>query len=202
ESPAFGQNEILAVNDHQFLVLERDGKAGANAAFKRLFLIDIAGATDVSGITALPSTGIPDGVMAVKKTPFLDLLDPAFGLAGATFPEKIEGLAFGPDLPDGRHTLVVTSDNDFIAGNASKLFVFAIDAAALPGFASQQASFPALCVDPAPVECPAAGACTLPGSCNPGTGTCSALTLPAGTPVGAQTAGDCRQTVCDAAGNV
>src|SRR6185369_8336574 len=41
ESPAYGQNEILAVNDHQFLVLERDGRAGASAAFKRLFLIDI-----------------------------------------------------------------------------------------------------------------------------------------------------------------
>ena len=28
DSPAYGINEILAVNDHQFLVLERDGKGG------------------------------------------------------------------------------------------------------------------------------------------------------------------------------
>ena len=46
EDKAFGVNEILAVNDHQFLVLERDGNGlGGNgvAAFKRLYLIDLEG---------------------------------------------------------------------------------------------------------------------------------------------------------------
>ena len=38
-------------------------------------------------------------------------------MVGADFPEKIEGLAFGPDLPDGRHLLLVTNDNDFEADN-------------------------------------------------------------------------------------
>ena len=31
-------------NDHQFLVLERDDRAGAAATFKKLFLVDVAGA--------------------------------------------------------------------------------------------------------------------------------------------------------------
>jgi hypothetical protein len=47
----------------------------------------------------------------VKKELFIDLLDPALNLA-PTIPEKLEGLAWGPDLPDGRHVLYVTSDND------------------------------------------------------------------------------------------
>jgi hypothetical protein len=201
-SPSYGNNEILAVNDHQLLVLERDGKGGTSAAFKRLFLIDTAGATDISGVASLPTTGVPAGVTPVAKTLFLDLLDPAFGLAGASFPEKIEGLAFGPDLPDGRHTLVVTSDNDFVATADSKLYVFAIDAAALPGYVAQTASFSSVCAVPAPVTCPATGACSLPGICNPGNGTCSAPVVAAGTLVGAQIAGDCRSQQCDGAGNL
>src|SRR5262249_48908734 len=58
---------------------------------------------------------------------FIDLLDPAFGLVGATFPEKIEGLAFGPDLQGGRHVLVVTNDNDFVPTQPNRFLVFAID---------------------------------------------------------------------------
>src|SRR6185295_7858186 len=183
DSASHGNNEILAVNGHQFLVLERDGKAGAQAQDKKLFLIDIAKATDISDIASLPTTGIPDGVVPVAKTMFLDLLDPAFGLAGAGFPEKIEGLSFGPDLPDGRHTLVVTSDNDFLSGNDSRFFVFAIEPRALPGFVAQQATFPATCALPVPVTCPVQGSsevCRLPGTCNPGTEVCSAPTVPAG----------------------
>jgi len=86
DSPSFGVNEMVAINDHQFLVIERDGKGGTSAAVKRLNLVDISGATDVSGVAALPSTGLPAGVTAVKKSLFLDLLDPAFALAGAAFP--------------------------------------------------------------------------------------------------------------------
>jgi Esterase-like activity of phytase len=133
-----GVNEILAVNDHEFLVLERDGNAGASAAFKKIFKIDLAGATDVSGVANLPQTGpLPSGITPVSKAPFLDLLDPAFGLAGAAFPEKIEGLAFGPNLPDGRHLLLVTSDNDFFANQDSKIFAFATPPETLPGFKPQ-----------------------------------------------------------------
>ena len=50
-------------------------------------------------------------------TPFIDLLEPAFGLNlndANAIAEKIEGLAWGPDLPDGRHLLYVISDNDLI----------------------------------------------------------------------------------------
>ena len=133
-----GVNEILAVNDHEFLVIERDGNAGSAAAFKKIFHIDIAAASDIRAVAALPQTGTPDGVTPVSKSPFLDLLDPTFRLAGAPFPEKIEGLAFGPDLTDGRHLLIVTNDNDFVPTQANRFFAFAIDRSDLPQFAPQQ----------------------------------------------------------------
>jgi hypothetical protein len=44
--------------------------------------------------------------------------------------EKIEGMAWGPDLPDGRHVLYVTSDNDLNTANPTQIYAFAIDASA------------------------------------------------------------------------
>jgi hypothetical protein len=131
-----GVNEILAINDHEFLVIERDGSSGVAAKFKKIFRIDINGATDVSKRAALPRIGSA-GFKPVSKMLFIDLLDPAYGLAGAAFPEKIEGLAFGPDLPDGRHVLYVTSDNDLSSTKPTWFYAFAITADALPKFQRQ-----------------------------------------------------------------
>ena len=138
EAASNGLNEILAIDDQRFLVIERDGRAGAAAQFKRIYKIDLSAASDIRNVKSLPSTGVPAEIVPVAKTLFLDLLDPAYGLAGAGFPEKIEGLAFGPTLPTGQRTLLVTADNDFFANQPSKMFVFGIDAADLPEFQAQQ----------------------------------------------------------------
>lgn len=121
-------SEMLAINDHEFLVIERDGGAGDKAKDKKIMRADFGAATDVTAIESLPEKGLPAGTAAAKTSVFIDLLDPKFALAGAKFPAKIEGLAFGPDLPDGRRTLVVTSDNDFKNDEASFVWVFAVDA--------------------------------------------------------------------------
>ena len=134
-----GVSEIVAINDHEFLVDERDGAGLGNgdaAKVKQLFKINLTGATDVSGIASLTST-----TPAVSKTLFFDIRAAlnANGIVDTQIPAKIEGLAFGDDLADGRHTLWVTNDNDFDVANAgdNKFFVFAIDAADLPGFQAQ-----------------------------------------------------------------
>ncbi|HNF88757.1 MAG TPA: esterase-like activity of phytase family protein, partial [Thiobacillaceae bacterium] len=142
DGKSYGVSEILAVNDHELLVLERDGKAGADAAFKKVFRIDLSGASDIRSLQKMDASGAPSGVAPVAKSLFLDFLDPAFGLAGAGFPEKMEGLAFGPDLADGRHLLIVTNDNDFKADTGNRFFAFAIDGADLPGFQAQQVGCP------------------------------------------------------------
>lgn len=122
-----GVNEILAINSHELLVIERDGKGGTETEFRKLFRIDLAQATDVSQIASLPSKTLPDQVQPVSKSVWLDFLNPAFGLAGPSMPEKIEGLAFGPMLPDGRRTLIVTIDNDLQTQVPSWFWVFAFN---------------------------------------------------------------------------
>src|SRR5262245_36143626 len=139
DSASNGLNEIVAVNDHEFLVIERDGRAGAAAQFKKIFKIDIAGATDVREVAKLPTSGpLPGGATPVSKTLLFDMLDPKFGLAGATFPEKLEGLAFGPRLDDGRLLLFVVNDNDFIQTQSTNFYAFAIDNFELPDYVEQE----------------------------------------------------------------
>ena len=134
-----GATEILAINDHEFLVLERDGRglnSGNSAQFKKIFRIDIAAATDISGVASLPTTSTPAGVTPVSKVLFLDVLV-ATGIPGSQFPEKLEGMTFGPDLADGRRVLVVSADNDFRSNIDSWFLAFAFDPADLPGYVPQ-----------------------------------------------------------------
>jgi hypothetical protein len=126
-----GVSEILAINDHEFLVVERDNRSNLQTppqapTRKKIYKIDINGATDVSGVDSLPAGPLPADIAPVQKTLFIDLLDPAFNLS-PTIAEKIEGLAWGPDLPDGRHVLYVTSDNDLNPNLDTQLYAFAID---------------------------------------------------------------------------
>ncbi len=132
DNAEYGLSEIVAVGEHEFIVIERDGKEGQAAKFKRLFRINTSTATDVSSLTSLPSAGLPNDVRPVRKRLFMDMLDARFGLAGPQFPGKIEGLAFGPDLPDGKRLLLIMSDNDFHTAVPTWIFAFAVDAALLP----------------------------------------------------------------------
>jgi Esterase-like activity of phytase len=128
-----GVCDILAINDHEFLVIDRDNRSNLQSppqapTRKKIYKIDLNGATDVSGIESLPAGALPAGVTPVSKTLFIDLLDADLNLA-PTIPEKIEGLAWGPDLPDGRHVLYVISDNDLNPSLATQIYSFAIDPA-------------------------------------------------------------------------
>ncbi|MGY6214463.1 esterase-like activity of phytase family protein [Methylolobus aquaticus] len=137
ERPANGLSEILAINDHEFLIIEHDSKPAAETTFKSIFRVDLNGATDVRSIAALPSTGttVSDGggtnqVTPVAKTLFVDLLRAGI----PDMPEKVEGLTFGPDLADGRHLLIASADNDFERERASRFLAFAVDPGDLPRY--------------------------------------------------------------------
>jgi hypothetical protein len=118
--------EMLAIDDHRFLVIERDGQEGQSAAFKKIMKIDLADASDVSSIESLAPKKLPQGVKPVRKSVFIDLLDSRYGLAGPHLAQKQEGLAWGPSLPDGRKLLWVCVDNDFKPGTSCEFYAFAV----------------------------------------------------------------------------
>jgi hypothetical protein len=142
-----GVNEILAINDHEFLVLERDNRTFLTGAtndpkLKRIYKIDLKkngtnDVTDVSDVVSLPETGAAlsgMGIVAVKKTLFIDMLKDVYKVDATrtikdVIAEKIESLTWGPDLPDGRHVLYVASDNDLNPDNPTQIYAFAINEA-------------------------------------------------------------------------
>ncbi|MBX9735484.1 MAG: esterase-like activity of phytase family protein [Phycisphaerales bacterium] len=98
-----GLVELLALDNRYLLALERSFSTGVGNAVS-LYLIDLQGATDISGINSL--VGAP-GVVGVQRTLLLDL-----GTLGITL-DNLEALALGPVLPTGEQTLIVLSDNNF-----------------------------------------------------------------------------------------
>lgn len=123
---SIGISAITAINDHEFLVIERDNRGlGVDppaspteegillnpVASKRIYKIDLTGATDVSNVS-LTGTNSLGGIVPVTKTLFLDIQAELEG-AGKLIPEKIEGLAIGPQLNDGSYALLVGTDNDY-----------------------------------------------------------------------------------------
>ncbi len=128
-----GISALVAINDHEFLVLERNNRGlgvDANLANpnKKVFRIDLTGATDVSHINL--ATAAVGSYTAVSKeaTPWLDLASsgtrahPSLAALGGVSPEKWEGLAIGPRLNDGSHLVLAGTDNDYsVTQNASSV---------------------------------------------------------------------------------
>jgi len=123
EDKSHGISEISHLEGSKFLAIERDGK---EAKFKKIVIFDISNATDVSNIERLPGNGLPASIIPVRKRVLIDLLHPKYGLAGKDFPEKIEGLAKGPDLENGQKSIFIASDNDFEADEPIRIWWFAI----------------------------------------------------------------------------
>jgi hypothetical protein len=119
---SIGVSSITWIGGTRFLVIERDNRgegpdnliAGAlqPVGSKRVYMIDIAGATNVAGtVLNTSNTALPPGVTAVSKMLFLDVAG-ALTAAGQIVPEKIEGLTIGPRI-DGGFALILATDNDF-----------------------------------------------------------------------------------------
>ena len=134
------QSELLALNDHQFLVLARDSSVGPTfpaapgSVYRSIDLLDISGATNIAGTAYDTATTpvAPKGVLNSSIKPvayqkFLDINDNAqlnrFGLHngapgdGNDLYEKWESMAVVPvgdrQAPND-YFLFVGSDNDFI----------------------------------------------------------------------------------------
>jgi hypothetical protein len=145
KAKAFNSSEVLALNDHELLVLERDGKGlgdDSKAAVKRIYKVDLKGAEDVSALEGAATLL----ARAPQKTLFLDIFAKltAAGLKAEEIPAKLEGMAFGEDVVVGaqlRHTLYIANDNDFLAvtpggkANPNQWFVFSFGDEDLQGSA-------------------------------------------------------------------
>ncbi len=140
------QSEMVALDDHRFLILSRDsiglGSKPGPEVFKAVLLVDVSGATNLAGtdyeITTRPIAPAQDGrnvldpaIRPATTAVLVNLLNPddlgRFGLNihneapdENTLSEKWEAMALAPALdPQAPDTffLFVGNDNDFITRN-------------------------------------------------------------------------------------
>ncbi|WP_305092860.1 esterase-like activity of phytase family protein [Prescottella sp. R16] len=96
-----GATEILAIDDDEFLVIERGAVPGSGVE-AQVFWTTTAGATSVNGKATLDGTETP-----MPKKLLFDFAD-----TGAD-PDNVEGITWGPTLDDGTRTVVIVADDNF-----------------------------------------------------------------------------------------
>jgi hypothetical protein len=115
-----GVSEILAINDHQLLTLERAGIQNSEGVFKfyiRIYEMDVSEASDISGIASLQGAVY----QPAKKHLILNLNE-----SNLPYVDNLEGIAWGPLLANGHNSLVLVSDNNFNATQVTQLLAFEV----------------------------------------------------------------------------
>jgi hypothetical protein len=112
-----GISDIMVLSDHKMLTIERSFSTGIKDCTIKVFVTDVSSATDISDVNSLQTN--PHFKPASKKL----LLD--FVSLGK-YIDNIEGVTFGPVLPNGHQSLVFVADNNFSATEESQFFVFEV----------------------------------------------------------------------------
>ncbi len=117
-APDNGLPELLAVSETEFIAIERAFADGVGNTIK-LFLTKIeSDTTDVSGLKSL--------VGAVYKPMSRELLlDMPITYQGVKL-DNIEGITWGPRLPNGNRTLILVSDNNFSDTQITQFLAFEV----------------------------------------------------------------------------
>jgi len=113
-----GIPDILTIGDNKLLLIERSYSTGRLGCSIRLFTVDLNDATDISNISSLSKPDKPF-IPATKKL-LLDM--DSLGI----YIDNIEGVTFGPTLPNGHKTLLFIADNNFSIFQKTQLLLFEV----------------------------------------------------------------------------
>jgi hypothetical protein len=118
-----GLDELLPLNNEFLISMERSFSVGGTATGTgnsiKLYKVALPGATDVNGVAGL--AGFLDSIRPAQKTLLFDLDSLGIPL------DNVEGVTLGPELADGRQTLVLVSDNNFAASQFTQFLLFALN---------------------------------------------------------------------------
>lgn len=111
-----GVSDILYAGNDKFIVIERGYSVGRTPSDIRVYLADARSAEDVSSMEL--------GVMPVRK-PVTKKLLLDFNSLGR-FIDNVEGVTFGPALPNGHRSLLFVTDDNFAAKQKTQFFLFEV----------------------------------------------------------------------------
>ncbi len=112
-----GVPDIYAIGNHQLIVLERSFSSGRLPCTLKVFLADLKGAEDIKENSSLQMNLV---TKPVKKKLLLNMDDLKI------YTDNIEGVTFGPILPNGHRSLIFVSDNNFASFQKTQLLLFEI----------------------------------------------------------------------------
>jgi hypothetical protein len=115
-----GISDMLAVDDHRFLIVERAAVPGPDnvyANYIRIYEMDISGATDTRSIRSLRN----GNYVPASKRLVLDL-----NQLNLPRLDNIEGIAWGPKLANGNDSLVLVSDDNFNPAQVTQFLAFEV----------------------------------------------------------------------------
>ncbi len=118
-----GLVDLLALDNtgKHFLSLERSfsfgavGTPGNTGNTVKLYEVSLDGATDISGDFSINGVS---GIIPAQKSLLLDLTTLGIPI------DNVEGLTFGPNLPNGQRSLILVSDNNFSATQFTQFLAF------------------------------------------------------------------------------
>ncbi len=111
-----GVPDILDIGNNKLLVIERSFSTGRLACTIKLFVADLEGATDISNTVLKNKTDF----VPVSRKLLLNMDD--LGM----YTDNIEGVTFGPVLPNGHKTLLFIADNNFNPVEKAQLLLFEV----------------------------------------------------------------------------
>lgn len=112
-----GVSEILVINDHQLLVMERSFSAGRKSSTVKIYMADLKGAEDVSGHASL----VASFFKPVQKKLLLNMDSLGIHI------DNVEGVTLGPKLSNGQRTLIFVSDNNFSDDQVTQFLLFILE---------------------------------------------------------------------------
>ena len=112
-----GIPDILFLSDNKLLVIERSFSTGRLACTIKLFLADLNNATDIK---KMPSLKLNNSFVPATKKLLLNMDD--LGI----YIDNVEGVTFGPVLPNGHKTLLFVADNNFNPLEKTQFLLFEV----------------------------------------------------------------------------
>lgn len=112
-----GISDILGWDRNRLLVIERSFSTGFPNNTIKLYIADLAGASDVSSLPSLERKNMHP----VRKHLLFNMEDLG------RYIDNIEGVTLGPILPDGHQSLVFVADNNFSSTQKNQFLLFEIE---------------------------------------------------------------------------
>jgi hypothetical protein len=113
-----GIPDILSIGKNKLLIMERSYSTGRLACTIKVFIADMTEATDVKNIYSLQKDM---NYKPVSKKLLVNMDD--LGI----YIDNIEGVTFGPVLPNGKRSLLFVADNNFDPLEKMQFLLFEID---------------------------------------------------------------------------